>query len=61
MADPTNRTVADIEASLDVSDAQLAAGETIPIEPVLKRVRQSIDRLVSKQRSEQRRKVIPHR
>ena len=48
MSDPTNRRPTDWLADLEISEAQLEAGQTVPIEPVLQRLRDSIARLEAK-------------
>jgi len=48
MSDRTDRRPADWLADLEVSEAQLAAGQTVPIEPALQRLRDSIARLEAK-------------
>ncbi len=42
MTDPTKLTLEEIEAGLALSEAQAARGETVPLEPVLRRLRDSI-------------------
>lgn len=61
MRDPTNRSLADLLADLDVSEAQLAAGDLIPGETVLSELRASIARLQAKQRNTPQRQVAPRR
>lgn len=41
-----------ITASLERSEAQIAAGETVPLEPVLDRLRASIARMESDEKPE---------
>lgn len=50
MNDPTQRTLEDMAADLDLSEAQAARGETVPVAWVLARLDASIARLASKQR-----------
>ena len=50
MNDPTQRTLEDMAAELDLSEAQAARGETVPVARVLARLDASIARLASKQR-----------
>lgn len=42
---PAMLSQADLEASLKRSAAQIAAGESVPLGPVLKRLRASADRI----------------
>ena len=48
MADPTNRPPADWLDDIAESEAQLAAGDIVPAEPVLRRLRDSIAQLEAK-------------
>jgi hypothetical protein len=48
MSDPTNRRPTNWLADLEVSDAQLEAGQIAPIEPALQRLLDSIARLEAK-------------
>lgn len=48
MSDPTNHRPTDWLADLEISEAQLAAGQTVGIEPALQRLRASIARLEAK-------------
>jgi hypothetical protein len=59
MTDPTRPSVADWVAALDRSDAQLAAGETVPLAPFMQRLRQSIEHLEAKQQTSRRRSAAP--
>jgi hypothetical protein len=45
MKDPINLTIADIEASLSIAEAEVARGETAPLAPILKRLHEHADRL----------------
>jgi hypothetical protein len=45
MKNPMNRSIAEIEASLALSEAEVARGETAPLAPILKRLREHADRL----------------
>lgn len=45
MSDPTKRTLADWQAGLDASDEEIDAGLTVPLAPVLDRLRKSIRQL----------------
>ncbi|HVJ53790.1 MAG TPA: hypothetical protein VM689_15080 [Aliidongia sp.] len=49
MSDPTNRTLAEIETELEESEAQIAVGQSVPLEPVLERLRASIRRMETRQ------------
>jgi hypothetical protein len=55
MADPTKRTLFEWIADLDESEAQVDAGMTVPLEPALERLRDSIRRLEAKALDENRR------
>jgi len=48
MTDPTNRRPADWLDDIAESEAQLAAGDIVPAEPVLQRLRESIAQLEAK-------------
>jgi len=45
MKNPLNLSIAEIEASLAVSEAEVARGETVPLAPILKRLHEHADRL----------------
>jgi hypothetical protein len=45
MTDPTKLTLEEIEADLEISEAEAARGETFPLEPILKRLHETADRL----------------
>jgi hypothetical protein len=61
MTDPTKLTLDDWIAALDRSDAQLAAGNTVPMAPVLQRLRDSIERLEARQQTAPPRPATPRR
>ncbi len=48
MKAPMNPTIAEIEASLAISEAQVARGETLLLAPILKRLHVHADRLDAK-------------
>ena len=50
MNDPTNRTVSDWLADLEISEAEAAAGETVPLAAVLADFDDSIKRLEDNRR-----------
>ncbi len=43
-----NPSMAEIEASLAISEAEVARGETVPLAPILKRLHAHADRLEAK-------------
>lgn len=57
MTDPTKRTLAEWEADLEESEAQVDAGLTVPLAPVLDRLRASIRELEAKARDRGQNKV----
>jgi hypothetical protein len=63
MADTTTRAEVPAEwlEALAESEAQLAAGQVVPLEPVMQRIRDSIARLEAKQAGSPSRKVTPRR
>jgi len=63
MVDTANRTKAPAEWSEAIakSEAQLAAGETVPATLIRQRLRESIARLEAKQADEAQRKAVPRR
>lgn len=61
MIDPTNRPVSDWLTDLEISEAQAAAGQTVPIEPALQRLRDSIARLEAKAADRATREVVSRR
>ena len=61
MRDLTNRPLADLLADLEISEAQLAAGDVISGEAVLAELRASIARLEAKQRNLRLREAAPRR
>jgi len=42
MTSPTAHTLESITAALERSEAQIAAGQTVPLEPILARLRASV-------------------
>jgi hypothetical protein len=48
MTDPTKRSLEDIAAEFDLSEAQAARGETVPLEQALRRLDATIARLEGK-------------
>ena len=61
MRDPTNRPLADLLADLEISEAQLAAGDIVSGEAVLAELRASVARLEAKQRNMPLREAVPRR
>jgi hypothetical protein len=61
MNDPTHRTLSDLIADLEASEAELAAGDLVPGEVVLAELRESIARLEAKQRIDGPRRAMPRR
>ncbi len=61
MSDPTNRTIAEMLADLDASEAELAVGDVVPGETILANIQAAIDRLEAKRATDQHRKVAPGR
>ncbi len=59
MNDPTKRTLADLIADLDISEAQVAVGDIVSGEEVLAELRASLARLEAKQRNVRRREAMP--
>jgi hypothetical protein len=49
MTMPTKPRLEDIAGALARSEAQLAAGQTVPLEPILARLRASIARMEARQ------------
>lgn len=49
MISPTAHTLESITAALERSEAQIAAGQTVPLEPVLARLRASVARMETRQ------------
>ena len=49
MTSPTAHTLESLTAALERSEAQLAAGQTVPIEPILARLRASVGRMEARQ------------
>lgn len=43
-----NPSIAEIEAALAISEAEVARGETVPLAPILKRLHDRADRLEAK-------------
>jgi hypothetical protein len=54
MRDPMNPTLAEIEASLEISEPQILAGQTVPLEPILERLWASIARMEARQAEQSR-------
>jgi hypothetical protein len=48
MKDLMNPSIAEIEASLAISEAEVARGQTAPLAPILKRLHEHADRLEAK-------------
>jgi hypothetical protein len=46
--DPTKLTVDDWVADLDISEAEVARGEAVPLEPILERLRQTASRIAAR-------------
>jgi len=61
MSDPTRRTLAEIEADLDASDAEADAGEFVPAEIVHAKLKAALERLQHQPSSSQSRKTSPGR
>jgi len=57
MNDPTKLTVEDWIATLEISEAQVAAGQSVPLEPILKRLHKSADDLEAQAKGASRRRV----
>jgi len=61
MSDPTRRTLPDIEADLDASDAEANAGEFVPAEIVHATLKAALERLQHQPSSSPSRKTSPGR
>jgi len=61
MDDPTNRPLAKWLDDIAESEAELTAGETVPAELVLRRLRESIAELEAKLAGDQPRAATPRR
>jgi hypothetical protein len=61
MKDPTNRTREEMLADLDISDAEVEAGEIVPGEVVLESIQAAIDRLEARLARATPRKAAPRR
>jgi hypothetical protein len=61
MSDPTNRSVSDWLADLEISEAQAAAGNVVPAEAVLARLRDNLAKLEADHEPPAQRKVAPRR
>lgn len=61
MADPTKRSLADLIADLDASDAEAEAGDTVPAETVFARLQEAIDSLAADRQAAALRKAGPTR
>ncbi len=48
MKNPMKPSIAEIEESLAISEAEVARGETVPLGPILKRLHEHADRLEAK-------------
>jgi hypothetical protein len=46
--DPTTLTIDDWIADLEISEAEVARGETVPLEPVLQRLRDTAARIAAR-------------
>jgi hypothetical protein len=57
MSDPTKRPIAEWLRDLEESEAQVDAGLTVPLEPILERLRESIRLLETKSPDENRRRA----
>ena len=51
MSDPTNRSLSDLIADLDASEAEIDAGEVVPAEEVFAELEASLARLEAKKHS----------
>ena len=49
MTSPTAHSLESITAALERSEVQIAAGQTVPLEPILARLRASIARMETRQ------------
>lgn len=61
MSDPTRRTLVEIEADLDASDAEADAGEFVPAEVVHAKLKAALERLQHQPSTSQNRKTSPSR
>jgi len=61
MTDPTNRSLADWQADLAISEAQAAAGQTVSMAPGRARLRESIRELETRLAARQSREAAPRR
>ncbi len=61
MTDPMTRHIDDIAADLDISEAQAANGETVPLETALRRLDETISRLEAGSRIGRQSKPMPAR
>jgi hypothetical protein len=61
MTDPTQRSPAEWLDDIAESEAQLAAGEVVPAEPVLNRLRETISQLEAKRAGKRPRPAAPRR
>ncbi len=61
MKNPENRSLVDLLADLEISEAQLAAGDILSGDKVLEDLRASITRLETKPRKMLRREAVPRR
>ncbi len=61
MIDPTNPTLAELEASLAISEAQIAAGDLVSADEILAEEQAALARLKGKRVSPRRREAMPRR
>jgi hypothetical protein len=61
MANPTKRPLSEWLSDLRESEAEIAAGITVPLEPVLERIRERVRRLETKQRAANQREAVAQR
>jgi len=57
MDDPTKRTLADLIADLEASEAEIAAGQTIPGEQVLAELQDRLDQWLRDRPAERKRRL----
>jgi len=57
MSDPTKQTVDEWVATLETSEDQIAAGRSVPLEPILKRLHETADSLETKAAGTGRRRI----
>lgn len=61
MNDPTKRSVADLVADLDASDAEAEAGDLVPAQTVFARIEAAIERIEASGEPAPKRKAGPKR